>query len=246
VHIELSVVAKGHKYLTKKVRCRLSNEQAVELWIVKTQDVLDVLKQHGVKDDVLTLDVNIEIWQGNTTAVNFPDVKPLQNLNSQLEKMLTNQTLTDVTLKAKDREFKAHKVVLAATSPVFEAMFKESYKEHKDSYVNIEDIDINVFEVFLRYLYTGEVDKLNEMVSDLLVTADKYDVQPLKEICAQHLAKNVSVKNAVDILALAHRHSIESIKSMASVYLKENMFDVTRSDSWIYLFDNYVAKNWIL
>ena len=35
------------------------------------------------------------------------------------------QTLTDVTLKVKDDEFKTHKVVLAAASPVFEAMFKE-------------------------------------------------------------------------------------------------------------------------
>ena len=158
--------------------------------------------------------------------------------------MLSNQTLTDVTLNVQNKEFKAHKVVLAAASPVFKAMFKEGTKEHRDNYVVIRDIKKDVFEVFLRYLYTGQVDKLDEKCLDLLVTADKYDVQPLKEICAQHMAKNISVDNAVDILALAHRHSIDSVKTVASVYLKDNFFDVTQTDSWASLFDNYVAKKW--
>ena len=65
------------------------------------------------------------------------------------------QTLTDVTLKVKDDEFKTHKVVLAAASPVFEAMFKEGTKEHEDNYVNIEDIECDIFKVFLRFIYSG-------------------------------------------------------------------------------------------
>ena len=80
------------------------------------------------------------------------------------------------------------------------------------------------------------------MCLDLLVTADKYDVQPLKEMCAQHLDKNISVDNAVDVLALAHRFSIDSIKSVASNYLKDNFSAVTQTDSWTSLFDNFVAK----
>jgi hypothetical protein len=40
---------------------------------------------------------------------------------------------------------------LAAASPVFKAMFKEGTKEHRDNYVNIEDINSDVFEVFLGF-----------------------------------------------------------------------------------------------
>ena len=112
-------------------------------------------------------------------------------------------------------------------------------KEHEDNYVNIEDIECDIFKVFLRFIYSGQVDKLDEIVSDLLAAADKYDVQPLKEICVHHMAKNISVDNAVDILALAHRFSIDSIKSVASDYLKKNFNDVTRTDSWTSLFDKY-------
>ena len=46
----------------------------------------------------------------------------------------------------------------------------------------------------------------------------------------------------VDVLALAHRFSIDSIKSVASNYLKDNFSAVTQTDSWTFLFDNFVAK----
>ena len=32
-------------------------------------------------------------------------------------------------------------VIMAAMSPVFEAMFKEGSEEHRNNFVNIEDID---------------------------------------------------------------------------------------------------------
>jgi speckle-type POZ protein len=240
---ELSIVIKEKKYLTRRNRLQLHKKQNIELWNIERQSVLDLLKEHGIKDDALTLDINIETWQEDTTEmINCLIDKAPINLNIQMTKMLTDQTLTDVTLKVKDKEFKAHKVVLAAASPVFEAMFKEGTREHESNFVKIEDIDSDVFKVFLRYLYSGQVHQLDEMVSDLLAAADKYDVQPLREICIQHMAKNISADNAVDMLALAHRHSIDSIKSVASEYLRKNFVDVTRTDSWTSLFDNYVAK----
>jgi len=245
VYFELSIRIKGQNYLKKMTRCSLTRGKVAKLsrWTLIRQDVLDLLEEHGVEDDVLNLNINIETWRRDTTEmINCLKDKPLQKLNIRMAKMLTNQTLTDVTFNVKHKEFKAHKVVLAASSPVFEAMFKEGTKEHQDNYVNIEDMDSDVFEMFLRFLYSGEVEKLDDMVSDLLAAADKYDVQPLREICIKQMAKNISADNAVDMLALAHRHSIDSIISVASEYLRKNFVDVTRTDSWTSLFDNYVAK----
>ena len=237
VHFEFSTVINGKKYLENEFSSRLCEGQVVDLWNDDGKCVLDLLK-----DDALTLDIKIETWQDTTEMMKCLEVTPHYNLNIRMTKMLTDQTLMDVTLQVKDKEFKAHKIVLAAASPVFEAMFKEGTKEREDNFVKVEDIDSDVFEVFLRYLYSGQVDQLDEMVSGLLAVADKYDVQPLREICMRHMAKNISVDNAVDVLALAHRHSIDSIKSVASNYLKDNFSAVTQTDSWTSLFDNFVAK----
>ena len=153
--------------------------------------------------------------------------------------LLTNQTLTDVTLQVEGKEFKAHKVVLAAWSPVFAAMFKEGTKEHQDNYVNIEDIDSDVFDVFLRFLYSGQVEHLDEIYFDLLAAADKYDVQPLRELCLQHMAENISVDNAVEVMARAERHSIDSIKSKTLQFINKNVLNVSTTETWTDLIKCY-------
>jgi speckle-type POZ protein len=95
--------------------------------------------------------------------------------------------------------------------------------------------------VFLRFLYTGEVDKLDEMYLELFTAADKYDVRPLREICIQHMATNISVDNAVEVLALAERHSIGTVKSSALKFIKTNFVDVVKTDSWSSLLVNQLG-----
>ena len=161
-------------------------------------------------------------------------VKSVENLfiNNEITNLWIDKIFTDVTLECQGKKFEAHKLILAAASPVFKAMFKKGIKEHRDNYVNIKDIDSNVFEVFLRFLYSGKVDKLDGMCLDLFAAADMYDVQSLRIICIQHMAKNISVDNAVDMLALADRHSVESVKSLALQFIKLNFADFVKTKFW--------------
>ena len=233
VNVELSMIINQRKYFTNKTTLKLGQSQQGEVWNVQRKSVLDLLKLHGLEDDVLTIAINIETWEDDTAEViNCLQDKYHYNLNIRMAKMLTNQTLTDVTLQVKDKEFKAHKLILAAASPVFEAMFKEGTKEHEDNYVNIEDIDSDVFEVFLRYLYSGQAENLDEMVSELFAAADKYDVQPLREICIHHMVKNISVNNAVNMLVLADRYNVEPIKLQAQKFITNNIISLLKTDSW--------------
>ena len=54
----------------------------------------------------------------------------LNELSTQLEELFKSMPLSDVNFKVRDREFPAHKLILAARSKVFEAMFKHASKEH--------------------------------------------------------------------------------------------------------------------
>ena len=156
VHVELSTVIGRQKELRKKLRCRLGKGQVAELWNDLSVYNFCYELSH-MSEPELTLDSSIETWQEQSIKmINCLEVTPHYNLNIEMAKMLTDQTLMDATLNVKDKEFKAHKVVLAAASPVFKSMFKEGTKEHEDNYVNIEDIDSDVFDVFLRYLYSGK------------------------------------------------------------------------------------------
>ena len=62
--------------------------------------------------------------------------------------------------------------------------------------MNIEDIDTNVFEEFLRFIYTVDVRHLLEIAEDLLAVADKYQVQSLKYTCIAQMLESLSADNA--------------------------------------------------
>ena len=63
--------------------------------------------------------------------------------------------LCDVTIVVADQEFRAHKVILAASSPYFKAMFATAFDEKDHSKIIIQDIIPKYFEMILEFIYTG-------------------------------------------------------------------------------------------
>ena len=74
-----------------------------------------------------------------------------------LEVILKNGKHSDVEIVVSGHQFKAHKAILAARSPVFAAMFDNQMKESQQNRVEINDIDEEVFEKVLRFIYCDKV-----------------------------------------------------------------------------------------
>ena len=242
VRTEVSLIIDGQKYEPqKKTIYELETGSETSLWRMSI-NALTELTKGKLKEDELCINVDIEAWSEETTIVSKSScVKTVESLfiNNEITNLWIDKIFTDVTLECQGKKFEAHKLILAAASPVFKAMFKKGTKEHRDNYVNIKDIDSNVFEVFLRFLYSGKVDKLDGMCLDLFAAADMYDVQSLRIICIHHMSANMSVDNVVNILALAERHSIEATKSSALQFIKMNFADVVKTASWASLLGNH-------
>jgi hypothetical protein len=103
-----------------------------------------------------------------------------------LSEMFHNQTLCDVKFMLKNsEEIGAHVAILTAGSPVFAAMLQSNFVETKTRTVNIADIEMDVFNEMLTYLYTGKAPNLLEINFTRLVyeVADKYGVKSLKDDC---------------------------------------------------------------
>ena len=87
--------------------------------------------------------------------------------------MLSN-ALTDIIIIVKTEEFKVHKTVLSAHSPVFMKMFLSDMKEATDNKVEIKDVEPSTFEKFLEFIYCEDVpEDLSYYAMDLFVLADK-------------------------------------------------------------------------
>uniref|UniRef100_A0A8C5Y645 BTB domain-containing protein n=1 Tax=Microcebus murinus TaxID=30608 RepID=A0A8C5Y645_MICMU len=115
---------------------------------------------------------------------------------------------TDCSFFVRGQEFKAHKSVLTARSPVFNAIKQKNR-------VEINDLDPEVFKEMMRFVYTGKAPNLDKMADNLLAAADKYALERLKVMCEEALCSNLSVENVADTLVLADLHSAEQLKAQA-------------------------------
>lgn len=89
-----------------------------------------------------------------------------------------------------------HKVFLAMSSPVFEAMFYGGMAEKNDP-IPIKDVQPEAFKALLEYIYTDRVDLGSfELACELCYCAKKYMLPFLVEECTKFLWSDLSPKKA--------------------------------------------------
>ncbi|KAL5510530.1 hypothetical protein EMCRGX_G006090 [Ephydatia muelleri] len=93
-----------------------------------------------------------------------------------------------------------HKERPVARSPVFSAMFEHEMEESRKNHVEISDLDQEVMQEMLAYIYTGKAPNLKKMADSLLSAADKYALDRLKVMCEEALCANLNIENVSDTL----------------------------------------------
>ncbi|XP_043282322.1 speckle-type POZ protein-like B [Venturia canescens] len=153
-----------------------------------------------------------------------PYKKAQTNVLKSLKTMYDAKIFSDITFVFDDdgKELTAHKAILAAQSEVFQVMFSSDMKEKHTGRVEIDDIRSEVFEEFLRYLYTGEIYNLKNIFEEILVVADKYDVCHLKEFCENHMLATLSDENVENYLLIAAKYYCTELKKRALEMLQNS------------------------
>uniref|UniRef100_A0AC34FZE7 BTB domain-containing protein n=1 Tax=Panagrolaimus sp. ES5 TaxID=591445 RepID=A0AC34FZE7_9BILA len=99
-------------------------------------------------------------------------------------------------------EIKVHKLILAARSPVFNAMINTDMKEKAESKVKIIHFDAAVVKAAVAFCYDQDI---SEFMDDLTNTcslfqfANKYDIADLKDILERHLVTELTPENVCEI-----------------------------------------------
>ena len=120
------------------------------------------------------------------------------------EEFYLSKEFSDVLIKCQDKSFEAHQLILSARSPVFRGMFQADMKEKKNQQLEIEDIEPDVVVEMLKWCYTRSCVATEEnpdldMVSDLLVASDKYQMVTLKNVCQTLLSSHLKVDNSLKV-----------------------------------------------
>ena len=139
----------------------------------------------------------------------------LRELLERLDILRNNDSFCDVTIAVKDKEFKAHRAVLAAASPFFLALLKSDMRERNEQLikVDLEEATESVVEDALKYLYTGNVTIIEERAHNLLATANYLLLPGLKTMVSDFLEDRVTTRNCVFNYYFADKYECVELKA---------------------------------
>lgn len=122
----------------------------------------------------------------------------MNNSTSVLHKIATlyaEQLMSDICLVVGNNRYPAHRVILCASSEVFQVMLMNpEWNECRESVIELkeEPCCLEVFPQFLKYLYVGQIRISLQTVMPMLALADKYNIKDLVQLCVDYMLKHIS------------------------------------------------------
>ncbi|XP_038651709.1 kelch-like protein 3 isoform X2 [Scyliorhinus canicula] len=152
-----------------------------------------------------------------------------------MNELRSKSTLCDVTIVAEDVEIEAHRIVLAACSPYFCAMFTGDMAESKAKKVEIKDIDGHTLSKLIDYIYTAEVEVTEENVQVLLPAASLLQLMDVRTACCDFLQSQLHPTNCLGIRAFADVHTCTELLNEANAYAEQHFPDVMLGEEFLSL-----------
>ncbi|XP_068682384.1 kelch-like protein 3 [Montipora foliosa] len=172
--------------------------------------------------------------------------KHCQELIYRLDALRRKESFFDVTVSVTDKEFKAHRLVLAAASPFFQSLLVSDMREGKEQFIRIEleEATGSVMEEVLKYIYTGNVAITKDTAHDLVAAADYLLLPGLKILACDVLEENITIENCMFNYYFADKYQCLQLMEESCVFINSNFSSVMKTEDFLNLDFAQVMK-WV-
>ncbi|XP_039269437.2 uncharacterized protein LOC120344336 [Styela clava] len=157
------------------------------------------------------------------------------NVMLSMEQMKNREFLCDFIINVDKYSFKTHRVVLAACSSYFNAMFSSNMKEVREGSVTMMDIESDAMRKCIEYMYVGEVDISMEEVEDVLHVSKLIQLDGLSEECFKYLQEHLSADNCLSSMSLSQMYGREDVSIVIEEYIRQNLEFVITTELFPYI-----------
>ncbi|VEN55814.1 unnamed protein product [Callosobruchus maculatus] len=181
--------------------------------------------------------------QGQASCYNSVDIGDmsfmmldyLKEAMKSMDMMRGHQMLTDVVLEVGNELFHAHRVVLAAASPYFKAMFTGGLKETDMNRVKLQGVSPTAMARLIRFMYTGKIRVTENTVCQLLPAATMLQVQNVIQACCDFLERQLDPSNAIGIASFAEQHGCIELCKKANQYIERHFCQICQEEEFLQL-----------
>ncbi|CAH1783105.1 unnamed protein product [Owenia fusiformis] len=152
--------------------------------------------------------------------MNFSENQQGNVILDKLRLQKDNGRFCDIVFHVDEKQYLAHRNVLAACSPYFDSMLKINRvaKEH----LSVTCTNHEIFELLLDYMYTGSVQIHNNNVRELLKLANHFLISNLRSYCGDYLEQSMDHTNCFSIKELASKSGLNKLLENSENFIKQN------------------------
>lgn len=163
---------------------------------------------------------------GLCITIRFSEVRPIieRGFGSRLK--FNVEAVNDFKIICGRKEFFVSKLILSSRSEYFEILFGDHPRNGSINELVVRDIAEHIMEIFLKFIYFGFSDILDQFSEELLVVADRYRVRDLKNICEKLLFTEICAKNAIKLLNIFHKHKSYQMTDKTIEFIAKNFSDI--------------------
>ncbi|XP_070555693.1 kelch-like protein 24 [Ptychodera flava] len=141
----------------------------------------------------------------------------------------------DVVICVGHEEFHCHRVVLAACSSYFKAMFRHELKETAEARVTLCDVRADVMTVLIDFAYTMRLDINEDNVQDILTTANFLQFDDVTSACCDFMTNQLSAENCLGVWNFASNYGCKTLISNAKSFAVTNFNAVKNQPEFLHL-----------
>jgi RCC1 and BTB domain-containing protein len=182
---------------------------------------------------------NIEEKIGETLSTN-------NRFAENISKSFNDPKYSDLKFKIEDKHIYVHKVILQINSKYFEskltenarAMRESTENRRNDNEIEIKEYSYDVYYAFLKYLYTDSVVIETEKVMDLLVLANNYKEEELKQKCLDIITKSITIENVCSRYCYSIRKGLNELENQCFEFAFNNLKEVMKTERFQQMDEN--------
>eukprot|EP00270_Netrium_digitus_P004973 TRINITY_DN16483_c0_g1_i1.p1 TRINITY_DN16483_c0_g1~~TRINITY_DN16483_c0_g1_i1.p1 ORF type:complete len:406 (+),score=39.66 TRINITY_DN16483_c0_g1_i1:134-1351(+) len=196
-----------------------------------------------LKDDCLQISCKVGVVVTEVEGPKQPVVIPIppSQMGADFEYLLRNEDECDVSFMVGGEIIRAHKLILAARSPVLKALLYGPMRDKRESEIPVRDMEPSVFKAMLHFIYTDTLPDMGSssltpiMAQHLLAAADQFALDRLRLMCEAKLCETVDVETVATTLALAEQHNAERLKRVCLHFAAQHLANVIQSEGFEHL-----------
>ena len=147
----------------------------------------------------------------------------------------------DVGLKVGEEVFSVHRIVLAASSDYFHAMFAHGMKESNQEVIELKDESISAaaLKIVLDSIYSGDLQVNDENIFEVLVAADHLQVTSVVQQCCDYLQTQFvdqlrfDVQTYCRVSAIADRHGLKDLQEATQTKMAYIYKEICESEEFL-------------